>query len=266
MGPEKLLLAVLIRAKGQRVLRHDAQALQALLGFGGNHGRAVVLEQGARQAALFKGLAQPVAEFLGAFAQIPLSMAAKPGVVVQHAQQQRISPLAALQEDAQRPVMEVQVPEAVDIGVFVAAHLAALEAMLGGLGAGAIDRAAAPALEQALGLHEAQHRGIGRGRTQFGLLLRQHGQVVGVKLVAPIGVLPVLENQGFPEWQTQAGVLAQVGAELALQRGHRVLLFIQRQVIPALDGGRPELDPLRSNGVAPFLGGQLSEALLEFAA
>ena len=46
---------------------------------------------------------------------------------------------------------------------------------VGGLSARAMHRAAARALEQALCLHEAQHCGIGRSRTQVGLLLGQHG-------------------------------------------------------------------------------------------
>ena len=107
-----------------------------------------------------------MAELFGAFAQIPLGMATEPGVVIQDAQQQRIGPLTVLQEHAQRPMMKVQVPQAVDIGVFVAAHFPSLEVVFGGLGARAVDRAAAAAFEQALRFHEAQHRGIGRGRAR----------------------------------------------------------------------------------------------------
>jgi hypothetical protein len=52
--------------------------------------------------------------------------------------------------------MEIQVPEAVDIFVFVAAHLAALEAVLGYLGARAVGRSPARALAQTVGFHIAQ--------------------------------------------------------------------------------------------------------------
>jgi hypothetical protein len=51
-----------------------------------------------------------VAEFLGPFVQIPLGVAAQPRMVVQHPQQERISPLATVQEDPPRAVMKVQMP------------------------------------------------------------------------------------------------------------------------------------------------------------
>ena len=45
--PPGLLLAVLIGGVGERQFVEDAQALKALAGLGGNHGRAVVGHQGA---------------------------------------------------------------------------------------------------------------------------------------------------------------------------------------------------------------------------
>ena len=68
-------------------------------------------------------------------------------------------------------------------------------------------------------------------------------------------MLPILEHQCLAQGQTQARVLAQVGAELALQGGHRVLLLIAGQIIPALNGGEPEINPLCADGVTPFAGG-----------
>jgi hypothetical protein len=70
-------------------------------------------------------LAQPVAEFFGTFAQIPLDMAAEPAVIVQTAKEPRVDPLAVVQEDPQRAVVKIQVPQGVDILALVAADLAA---------------------------------------------------------------------------------------------------------------------------------------------
>jgi len=56
----------------------DAQVGQALDGFGGEHGRAVVGHEGPGQGALFQGLADAVAEFLGPFGQVPLGVATEP--------------------------------------------------------------------------------------------------------------------------------------------------------------------------------------------
>ena len=86
-------------------------------------------EQRAGQSALLKRLAQAVTEFLGAFGQIPLGMAAQARMIIEDAQQERVSPLAVGQEHPQRAVVKVQMPEPVDILALVAANLAGLEAV-----------------------------------------------------------------------------------------------------------------------------------------
>lgn len=138
----------------------NAQTRQPFLGLGGEHGRTVVGHEGARQSPLLEALAQPVAEFFGAFAQIPLGMAAEPAVIVQAAKEQRVGPLAVVQEDPQRAVMKIQVPQGVDILALVAADLAALEARFGNLGARTAGRTPARTLQQAMSFHEPQDRGI----------------------------------------------------------------------------------------------------------
>ena len=76
-------------------------------------------------------LTQAVAEFLGPFSQVPLRMAAKPGVVVEHAQQDRVEPLAIGQQHAHRAVMKVQVPQPVDILAFITSNLTVLKTQFG---------------------------------------------------------------------------------------------------------------------------------------
>jgi hypothetical protein len=72
LAPEDFELRVLIGAVGQSRFVHDAQPFQALPDLGGEHRRAVIGEERARQAALLNGLAEPVHEGLGRFGDIPL--------------------------------------------------------------------------------------------------------------------------------------------------------------------------------------------------
>src|ERR1039458_5528461 len=60
-------------------------------------------------------------------------------------------------------------------------------------------------------------------------------------------------------------MLTLVRTDLAPKGGHRVLLFIERGVIPALDRGQTELDPLAADGGTPLLGSQLFEPGLKFS-
>ena len=192
LAPEDLLFSVLVRGKRKRSFVDDAQARQTLLGFGREHRRAVIAHEGARQGPFLKALTQPVAKFFGPFAQIPLGVAAQTRVVVQATQQEWIGPLAVFQEDPQRAVMKVQVPESVDIFTLVAADLATLESVLSGARAGATGRTSPGTFEQALGFHETQHRSIRRLGVGLRCLLGQYEQVVGVELVTPVGMLAVL--------------------------------------------------------------------------
>ena len=95
-------------------------------------------------------------------------------------------------------------------------------------------------LEQPVALHAAQQRGIGRHGTGLGLLFHHHRQVVAVKRVAPTGMLPVLLAQQFAESGSQRGMLAMIGADLALERFDRPGLGVEGFVIPAFDGRKPE--------------------------
>ena len=192
-------------------------------------------------------------------------MAAESRVIIQRAQEQGISPAAIGQEHPERAVMKIQVPEGVAIFALVAADLPALEAVLGDLRAGAVDGSAACPLEEAVGFHEAEDGSIGRLNAQGGLLLGQHGQVIGVELVAPVRVLAVLEGQSFPEWLTEGRMLPLVRTELAPEGRHWVLLCMERGVIPAFDRGQTKGDPQTVDGVTPLLGGQGFEAGLQFA-
>ena len=109
-SPEGLLLPVLIRAVGQRPLVDDSQAQEALGDFFGNHGRAVIGQEGSWQTALLDCLGEPVHEVFSGLREVPLDVAAKPRVVIENAQRDRAHPLAVRSEHLERCMVEIEVP------------------------------------------------------------------------------------------------------------------------------------------------------------
>ncbi len=94
LSPEGFLLSVLLRRIRQRRVMHDPQALEPLNGLGGEHGRAVVGQKRARQAALLECLRQRVDESFGGLVEIPLQVATEAGVVVEDTEELWFLPLA----------------------------------------------------------------------------------------------------------------------------------------------------------------------------
>ena len=179
---------------------------------GGGHGRAVVAQGGARQAALLERLGEAVSDHLGGLGQIPLQMAGEARAVVENAEQDRRRPLAAGGQHLARAVVAVPVPQAVDVLGLVAAHLALDEARLGALGPFGPAWGEAPALVETVGPHEAEQRGIGRHRLEAGLGLGQCDEVVVVELDAPALVGGVLGEDGTAHGIADGGLLPGIGA------------------------------------------------------
>ncbi len=98
------------------------------------------------------------------------------------------------------------------------------------------------------------NRGIRRLGAQGGILGDPRHQVVGVQLVAPTGMLPVLLGQLRHQGGAQGRMLALAGTDLALEDLDRPLLCIEGFVIPPLDGRNPEADPLAADRMPPFFG------------
>ena len=138
-------------------------------------------------------------QFTSAFGQIPLQVAAKPGVVVEDAEQNGIGPLAVGPQHAQGAVMKIQMPESVDVFALETADLPGLVATLGCLRSRTVNRSAAGALEQPVTFHIAPKRGVRRDGAGLRLLFHQHRQVVKMKLVTPTGMLPALLDQQVDE-------------------------------------------------------------------
>ena len=193
-------------------------------------------------------------------------MAAQTRVVIEDAQQNGISPLPVLQEYPQRAVMEVQVPEGVDMLAFIAADFTALKAALGSLGSRAAGRTSARAFEEAVGFRETQNRSIGRLGSQLGVLFQDRQQIVGMELVAPVGMLLVLGGQLLAQLGAHRRMAALIATSLAPQGFQWILFFIEGDVIPPLNGRETKVGPLPANGMKRFLGGQFLEFGLEFSA
>src|SRR5208283_5406242 len=201
------------------------------------------------------------------FGQIPLQMATEPRVIVENAQQDRIRPATVAKQYPEGTMMEIQVPEPVDILALITAYFPGLVTMLGDLGARTVDRSAARPLEQAVAFHPAQQGNVGRQRAGLGLLLDHDRQVVEMKLVTPTGMLLVLLGQQLDEFGIiYRGMPAVVGADLALERFHRPGFGTQRLVIPSLDGRTTKDHPIARNRVAPLFDGQFLELGLQLAA
>ena len=254
LGEEDLLLAVLLGRLRQRGVVLDRQALEALGSLGGEHGRAVVAEQAARQAALREGLAQAMDEALGVtVADVPLQVAAQARVVVDHGEQGGVGPLAAGGQDLAPGLVEVAVPQPMHVGHLEEPALARHEAGV------LLVAPRAAVLAQPVMLHVAAHRGVARQDAQRRLLAPQRHQVVVDQLVAPARVLLAQGPDRLGHRHRHAGMRARVLGHLALERPDRVLL-VASAVVPALEGLEAEADGLARRRVTPRPRRQLRDA------
>lgn len=256
LSPEGLLLAILLGRIRQRRMVRDAEPLEALGGLGGEHGGAVVGEQCARQAALLERLAETVNQCLGGFLEVPLQVTAEPRAVIEDAEELRLLPDAAGGEDGARALVEVEMPEAVDVADLEGAGLAQRE----------VDVVCAPPLlaraEQRAPLHEPADAAIARDEAEPGVLTGKREEVVVVELVGPARVLLVLANDGFGERGADAGLGAGVAGDLARQHDEGIACPARR-IEPALDGLEGEADGLFGGRVLPGTRRERLDARLE---
>src|ERR1700751_1344399 len=143
-------------------------------------------------------------------------------------------------------------PQSINILTLIAADLPSLDAMLGGLGAGTVYRPTAWALDQAVNLHEAHNRGIGRSGARSRFLFDSHGQVVSVQLVAPVRMLAILGSEQFAHLRTQSGVPALVRTDFAAQCLHRILLLVTGCIKPQLNSRETKFNSLPGDRMMPF--------------
>src|SRR6201987_5498661 len=143
-------------------------------------------------------------------------------------------------------------PQSINILTLIAADLPSLDAIVGSLAAGTVYRTTTGALDQAVNLHEAHNRGIGRSDAKSRFLFDSHGQVVSVQLVAPVRMLAILGSEQFAHPRTQSGVPALVRTDFASQCLHRILLLVTGCIKPPLDSREAKLTPMPGDRMMPF--------------
>ena len=241
LGPEDLLLPVLVGRVRERRLVDDPQAGEPLAGLLGEHGGPVVGQERPREPPLQDGLGEAVHQARGRLGEVALEVAAQAGVIVEDRQRHRLVPAAGLVQHPHPGLMEVEVPERVPVTRLEAAHLARLPARgrpllpRGGVGR-------RPAAQPAARLHLPPHRLVAGQDAQRRPRRDQGGEVVVVQLHRPAGVGVVLRLKHRQEGGRQRPGAARVGPELTPQRRDRVGPVFGLRV-PALEGGEPELHP-----------------------
>ena len=159
-------------------------------------------------------------------------------------------------------MVEVEVPQRPDVLGLVAADLAGLASGFGARFTGALAEPRPGPAHLAVSLHVALDGGIGGEPSRGRIGLHPGGQVVVVQLIAPVGVLAVLEPESLGQGRGQ-GDLAAVLADGAAQGGDGVVVLVERRVVPAFDGDGRELDVASGHGMGPGLLGQVADGGLE---
>ncbi len=188
---------------------------------------------------------------LGGLGQIPLQVAGEPRAIIDNAEQNGRCPLAPLGEHLARAMVAVPMPQTIHILGLVAADLAIGNADLGTLGPVSAARRQTPALVEAVRLHEAAQRRVGRHRLQVGLRLAERDEVVMVKLDAPALVRGVLREHGASDRVADGVLQPRIDAHLASQDTDRIGALLQGAIVPALDGGEAEARGLARRRMLP---------------
>src|SRR3981081_4503475 len=170
-------------------------------------------------------------------------MAAKPGPVVEDAQELGLLPLSRAGEHGARALVKVQVPKAMDVGDFVRARLTHRERVAFGV----LAIAAFAGSQQPVLLHEAADRHVARHRTKAWILACEREQVVVMELKAPAWVVAMLLGDRLGDRGTDAWVSARVRRYLARQGAERIV-DASRCVPPSLDRLEREADGLAGGG------------------
>ena len=215
---EGLLLSVLLGGIRQRRVVGDAEALPRPSPVSARPSMAAPLSVSRARAAgprLWKSLREAVDEGLGGLVEIPLQVAAEPGGGRRGRRAAGVLPLAAGGEHGARALVEVEVPEAMDVGDLVGAGLASRERLV----ALALGVAPIAGPDEALPAHEAAHGGVAGYQAEGGVLAREGDEVVVVQLPGPSRMIAVLAGDGLGERGTDARMGAGVCVHLAREGG-----------------------------------------------
>jgi hypothetical protein len=176
-----------------------------------------------------------VHQVFGGLREIPLDVTAAARVVVEDAQRNRQTPLAIRGKHLERSTVEVEMPERPNVRGFIAADLSGVAPYFGAHFAGTLAATEPRLAQQAMSLHIPLDRGIGGEPSQERIDLGQSGEVVVVKLVAPVRVITVVKLKSLGERSRQANLPA-VLAYGAAQGADWVVALAARYVVPSGDG------------------------------
>ena len=215
----------------------------------GLHRGPVVGHQGSGQAALLQRLAQAMHQHLGGFLQIPLQMTDQPRVIVDKAQQQRRDPGACSRQYLTRTMMEIGVPQTLNIFRFITAHLQSLQSCFGLAATRGIPFGNAFAVIASC-LHVTAHGAVGRHRLQRRFLLCRREQIVVVQLHAPARMGPILHRQGLYQSRRELAESPGIVACVTAQGCHRVF-GMTCGIVPTLQGRNTKTNRGAVDRVAP---------------
>jgi hypothetical protein len=208
---------------------HHGKPRKSVSGFLGEHGRTVVGHQGPRQAALHDRLGESVNQTLGGLAEVELQVATQPRVIVEDGERHRALPFSGFLQQSDLGQMKVQVPERMDMGGLVAAHLTLLTAPCGPLLAGGWLRGLTATPPTVLA-HTTQNRLVARHRVQLWPLAGKCASVVIVQLNAPAGMIVVLGVEDSQQLITEIGnplisrMISYCPANLAIDNRNQTIL------------------------------------------
>ena len=243
----------------------NSQAQQTFGEFLGHHCGAVVGQKRTRQTAFLDRLGEAVHQVLRGLGEVPLDVTAQSRVVIEDSQRDWGQPPAVVSEHLERSVMEIEMPQRPDVGGFVAADFSGLPPLFRAGLTWALLREKPRLFRKAMSLHVAFDRGIRGELPQVRFGLQQGREVVVMELVAPVGVVVVLENQALGERRGQ-GDLATVFAHGTAQGADRIIVSAPGCVVPSRNGGGRELDVASACGMGPSLGGEGADCCLERSA
>ena len=184
--------------------------------------------------------------------KVPLQVAHQAGAIIDHTQKHGRDPQAFAGEDLARAMVEIKVPQCIDMVEFKAAYLELLQAVTGS------ERSGRCALrcgltEHAMGLEVAPDRRVGGHRDVAAFELGQ--QVVEVQLHGPARVLSVLGGESLDELRVQAGELPYVVA-LAVPQNCDRISAAAGCVVPAFQRGGAEANIESGIRMTPRFGGK----------
>ena len=87
-----------------------------------------------------------------------------------------------------------------------------------------------------------------------------------MELIAPARMLVILRGQQFGHLGTHGGMLALIGADLALEHLHRTRFAVQGFIVPPFQGRGAQDDPFTADRMLPLFRRQFVKASLQLAA